>query len=846
MASIIKAFRYLYSILAGTVVLLFCIAILQPYIEKDVIVFLDKAFSLDSTISAVLYIVAIIILLIPFFLKLFTRKFIQKKTLIVSWIYILTYFAYRNIIPHPAWVFSPWHNTLTYFDVLCIFPLLYSVHALCIHSGRLPKKLETLFVKEEEEENDYAKFDSSDASITNPSDDKLDYDVHARKLLKMIIQGQDYYRAGAYNIGLLGQWGQGKTSFLNLMKYALNQDKDFLYYHKAIIVEFNPWFSGNKDQILVDFMRKIKTTLSPYNPDINHSIDQYVEVLSQVELGWFPKLVHLFHSQISESIQERFKLLNDSIAAINEPVIVLLDDIDRLLSDEIFAVLQLIRNTANFKNTVFIVSYDKAYITTTLKNGNVIRPDEYLEKIFTLSYNLPKVTDDRQKNLNKEVIKATLLIDNDSDESQYVDLFLEDIEDSLSIRQAKSLAQNVIFTGALLLKENERAFFLYDLLLVEYLKMKNIELYNYLSQAPEELLSGSGYEQSLRFNRTIEKYKAETFKTDDDFINERILPYSGDDKALAQKSYHILHLLFDVPDDANAHKYRHSYRLKSRYVFNNYFIRTLPENIILKSDFEKARNGSMDDLKDFLVQRITQENRFTLGFMLENVIFKNEDDGMDILNASCVIMRNRYIAESSESKILVLPGGFVFGKLYNSIGTIYNRELAELHWKILGNFWKDVAFNNNFEKRFSILCLCEESGLIARLDELLNTSEKINFSELYLKYLEEYLKNKNDFQDFNTEFFYRLEKDVITEYKEKAISLLKDFLTVHLESFKTQLYSPQLESHGIKYLFASNDNDQNMNKTETVKNYITFLEEQPEETKKADWFIRHFKEAKKQ
>ena len=816
MASINKAFRYLYSILAGTVVLLFCIVILQPYVVKNVLVFLDDVFSFNSTISAVLYITASIFLIMLFTLKLFTRKSIQKKALIVSCILLLTYLSYRFKIPHPEWVFIPLHNKLTYFDVLYLLPFLYFVHALCVHSGMLPKKVERLFVKEEEEENDYAKSDSSDASITNPSDDKLDYDVHARKLLRMIIDGQEYYRARAYNIGLLGQWGQGKTSFLNLMRYAVNQDKDFLYYHKAIIVEFNPWFSGNKDQMMVDFMQQIKKTLSQYNPDIKHNIDQYIEVLSQIGIGWFSKLAHLLHAQKSESIQERFKLLNDSIAAIEKPVIVLLDDVDRLLSDEIFAVLQLIRNTANFKNTIFIVSYDKAYITSTLKEGNVIRPDEYLEKIFTMSYNLPKVTDEKLKQLNKDVINATLLIDSDSDESQSVDLFLKDIEDSLSIRQAKILAQNVIFTGALLLKENERAFFLYDLLLVEHLRMKNRELFTYISQAPKELLSGDfGFAQTLSLNRTIEKYKTETFKTDNDFIDAKILPYSGNDKALAQESYRILHLLFDTPDDANAHIYSHSYRLKLRYVFNNYFTRTLPENIILKSDFEKARNGSMDKFKEFLVQRITQENSFSLSIMLENIIFKDEKDGMDMLKASCEIIRDRLYEEPRDDhKILVLAGGSVFGKLYNSVGIIYNHEIAVLHWKVLRNFWKDVTFNDDFEKRFLILYFCKEKGLIDRLDIPFEHKESI-FSELYLKYLEVYLKNKNDFQDFNTDFFWCLEKDVIAEYKEKAISLLKDFITVHLESFVSRPNSTRL-NHGTNYLFASNDNGQSVDEKEIM------------------------------
>lgn len=849
-----QVLKNIYSILAGTVVSLLCISILQPFIEKNLIDFLDDKLLFDSITSKTIFLLSVIILVIPYSLKLFTRKSVQKKVWSVSSIMLLTYLFYRFVIPHPSWIFTAWHDSLTYFDLLYIFPLLYLFHALFIRLERPSEKLEEFFVikkekgnnKNDEKTKGLASSNISDTAISKPSDDKFNYNLHALDLLKKITEGQEYYKDRAYNIGLLGKWGQGKTSFLNLMKYAVIDNSESQYYHRAIIVDFNPWFSSSKEQIMVDFMREIKITLSPYNPDINHNIEQYVEVLSQVDLGWFSKLAQIFQSQESESIQSRFKLLNESIAAIKKPIIVFMDDTDRLLSDEIFAVLQLIRNTANFKNTVFVVSYDKSYITSALKNGNVISPDEYLEKIFTLSYNLPIVTNDSLGAYNKKVIKEALLIESNSNECQFVDLFIEDIEDSLSVRKAKCLAQNVLFTGSLLMKENERAFCLYDLLLIEYLKMINIQLYSHLSQAPEDLLSKSVFNQELSFNKKIKKYGQDMFNSDDDFINDRIMPYSGGDNALALKSFHILQLLFDAPKDTNAHKYRHEYRLKSSYVYSNYFIRTLPENIILKSDFEKARNGSKIELKDFLARRITPENQLALGYMLENVNFKNEEDGLNILNASCEIMRDRYMPESRDSKILVLPGGSIFGKLYKSDGVINDKNLAELHWKILSIFFKDVSYDSNFEKRFSILCLCDESGIITRQKELFKISTEINFSELYIEYLNVYLKNKTDCQNFNDEFLWRLKKAVISEYRIMAISSLKSFFSNHLRSFITELYSPQLDSHGIIYLFEIDYNDQISKQNDVASKYITYLNEQPEEIRNADWFLEHIKKAEEQ
>lgn len=46
---------------------------------------------------------------------------------------------------------------------------------------------------------------------------------------------------------------------------------------------------------------------------------------------------------------------------------VVIDDLDRLEGTELMAVLKLIRITANFKNLIFIVAYDKGFVANALK-----------------------------------------------------------------------------------------------------------------------------------------------------------------------------------------------------------------------------------------------------------------------------------------------------------------------------------------------------------------------------------------------------------------------------------------------------------------------------------------------
>lgn len=53
-------------------------------------------------------------------------------------------------------------------------------------------------------------------------------------------------------------------------------------------------------------------------------------------------------------------------------------------------VLSLIRNSANFSNTIFIVAYDRNYLVSALEKVNNYHPHAYLEKIFQLELPLPQ------------------------------------------------------------------------------------------------------------------------------------------------------------------------------------------------------------------------------------------------------------------------------------------------------------------------------------------------------------------------------------------------------------------------------------------------------------------------
>lgn len=72
---------------------------------------------------------------------------------------------------------------------------------------------------------------------------------------------------------------------------------------------------------------------------------------------------------------------------------------DRLYSNEVIEVLRLVRNTANFTNTIYLLAYEKSYIQKAIKEElHVDNRIPFMDKIVQMEVPLPKrEQDDRSK-----------------------------------------------------------------------------------------------------------------------------------------------------------------------------------------------------------------------------------------------------------------------------------------------------------------------------------------------------------------------------------------------------------------------------------------------------------------
>lgn len=188
----------------------------------------------------------------------------------------------------------------------------------------------------------------------------------------------------AYAVAITGSWGSGKSLFLETVKDLCKK--------KAIVIDFNPWNSQDGDHLVKDFFNVLSSSLSPYYGGVKKTMDKYVSLLYSLRLNVMGNFtLQHFPGNREENIETQKQEVANALKNIQKPIVIAIDDLDRLAGKEIFEVLRIIRNTAKFNNIIYIVTYDKVHVVRQLSLPGLGIEKDYLEKIFQIELSMPKV-----------------------------------------------------------------------------------------------------------------------------------------------------------------------------------------------------------------------------------------------------------------------------------------------------------------------------------------------------------------------------------------------------------------------------------------------------------------------
>ena len=227
-----------------------------------------------------------------------------------------------------------------------------------------------------------------DRAISDEKDDLLGRHPLAYRIADMINNLGDDYKDSVV-IGIEGEWGSGKSSFINLILNKVRPSEDNL------VIEFNPWNFSDQDELVKDFFTSMVDELKSKNKGLTRNITKYVSKLKMPDkIVVAPEVGGNSAGSLEWNLNDKpLKKQKDKIdkdlKKLKKRIVIVIEDIDRLDSNETKLIFKLVRLIADFPNTVFMLAYDRNRVGARLTENN-IDGEEYLKKIIQLPFLIPK------------------------------------------------------------------------------------------------------------------------------------------------------------------------------------------------------------------------------------------------------------------------------------------------------------------------------------------------------------------------------------------------------------------------------------------------------------------------
>ena len=239
---------------------------------------------------------------------------------------------------------------------------------------------------------------NSDKPISNENEDELNRMPFVKRLSKSIC---NYDSQDCLVIGLMGEWGSGKTSILNLTFSEIKNEKD-----NWIFIDFNPWYFYNQDNLILQFFNRLLNELKFSDNFTKKAKDILFKFMKGISINVNLKFLSSNLDLDKVLKQEEFKKFNsfkedlfDIFSNLNYKIIISIDNIDRLTDDEIQQIFLLVKSLADFPNVIYILSFDQNIVIKTLNKLQLYSGEDYIKKIIQIEILVPEITQSRKNSL---------------------------------------------------------------------------------------------------------------------------------------------------------------------------------------------------------------------------------------------------------------------------------------------------------------------------------------------------------------------------------------------------------------------------------------------------------------
>ncbi|MFN3608955.1 MAG: P-loop NTPase fold protein [Hyphomonas sp.] len=224
-------------------------------------------------------------------------------------------------------------------------------------------------------------------------------------------------------IGVEGRWGAGKSTLIKKTIGHLTASEK-----PPIIVQFNPWLVGDKRDLIAEFFVGLDEALSQYasksglKGKTKKTVESATEALKKYSKHLATGAQFLSAASViipnlqpiakfldetasglggaigTKSLHEQKSEIEAALRDFKDPIIVFIDDTERLDPPEIMEILRLLRAVGDLPNIIYVVCYDRKALVRSIGialagNGHDETGEAYIEKILQATVTIPRPED---------------------------------------------------------------------------------------------------------------------------------------------------------------------------------------------------------------------------------------------------------------------------------------------------------------------------------------------------------------------------------------------------------------------------------------------------------------------
>lgn len=341
-------------------------------------------------------------------------------------------------------------------------------------------------------------------------------------------------------VAIYGEWGSGKTSFKNMVVEEINRLNEAVKHPQKTVeaCEYNPWRWSGEEEIYSSFITRVMAAIgnkkTQKSNDILKGFSGYHKAISAaggllqlggmaysfvdpvtgpvavgvgkgVEASGKPlkntaELLKIF----SKSLEERFEELRQKMKSVNERVLIVIDDVDRLHSSEIQLVFQVLKVHLDLPNLSFLLLCQRDIVEESLgclfpKSDNLKEPGrEYLDKIVHFGLTMPVLSKKQRSYMLARLVKSSLGsgIDFENGNSK---VYAEFVTDCISTpRKLNRLANSLGFLNGVFRIDKVLTIYPEHLLVLEALRAAYPELHSELYKHEDQLAGEQYYPETIK------------------------------------------------------------------------------------------------------------------------------------------------------------------------------------------------------------------------------------------------------------------------------------------------------------------------------------------------------------